>query len=61
MYEKNKDNYKATEDEKFKLSLKEYHEVLTNIITQKEKKLKFFEINNVYEILNVINDSNNNL
>ena len=61
LYEKNKDNYKASEDDLFKQSIKDYQEVLINIITQKEKNLKFFEINNVYVILNVIRTYNNNL
>ena len=61
IYEKNKENYKKSEDDRFKESIKDYQEVLTNIITQKEKKLKFFEINNVHEILNIISANNYNL
>ena len=59
IYEKNKD--KKSEDERFKQSIKDYQEVLTNIITLKENKLKFFEISYVNEILKVININNDNL
>ena len=61
IYEKNKENYKKSEDERFKQSIKEYQEVVTNILTQKEKNLKFFEINNIHDILNVVSTYKNNL
>ena len=61
IYEKNKDNYKASEDQRFKQSIKDYHEILTNIINLEEKQLKFFEIKDVYSILNVIRTYNDNL
>ena len=59
IYEKNKD--KKSEDERFNESIKNYHEVLTNIITLKENKLKFFELSHIHEILKVINNYENNL
>ena len=43
IYEKNKENYKKSEDERFKQSIKEYQEVVTNILTQKEKNLNFLK------------------
>jgi len=61
IYEKNKDNCKASEDQRFKQSIKDYHEILTNIINLEEKQLKFFEIKDVYSILNVIGIYNDNL
>ena len=59
IYEKNKD--KKSEDERFNESIKNYHEVLTNIITLKENNLKFFELSHIHEILKVINNYENNL
>ena len=61
IYEKNKEKYKTSEDEKFKKSIEDYKNAFTNIINLKENKINFFEINNVKEILNVINEQNNNI
>ena len=61
VYQKNKENWKETEDFLFKKSIENYNEVMTNIITLKEKNLKFFEIKYAYVILDVINIQNNNL
>ena len=60
-YEKNKENYKKSEEERFKISLDKYREILTNIIMQKEKKIKFFEIENIDKILGVVIIHDNNL
>ena len=58
-YEIYKENYKSSEDERFKQSINNYRNVLIDIITMKEKNIKFFEINNHNEILNVINTIQN--
>ena len=55
IYEKNKEKYKLSENILFKQSQKNYKEVMENIITLKENKLKFFELPNVNEILNEVN------
>ena len=60
IYTKNKDTYK-TEDERFKKSIENYRELITNIIEQKEKNLKFFEIKDVNEILDIVYIQNDKL
>ena len=61
IYDKNKENDKLSEDEIFKQSIQNYRGVLVNIITQKEKELKIFEIPNISIILKIVNDYKYNL
>ena len=61
IYEKNKENYKLSEDILFQQSKKNYKEVMENIINLKENKLKFFELPYVNEIMNEVNIYKNKL
>ena len=61
IYNKNKSNKDKTEDEIFKLSIKNLRETITNIINRKEIKIRFLEIEYINEVLNTIrtyNDDN---
>ena len=59
IYNKNKNNRYKTEDEIFKLSIKNFRETITNIINRKEIKIRFLEIKFINEVLNTIRTYNN--
>jgi len=55
------ENFRKSEREIFNESINAYRNTITKIITQKESKIPFFEIEHINEIMKVIGNTSNNL
>ena len=55
------ENFRKSEREIFNESINAYRNTITKIITQKESKIPFFEIEHINEIMKVIGNKSNNL